>query len=246
MALSIKEAMAKAQANNWTIASGYWVNMYPREPKFRDAVGWNIEDVDFLDTIQLSLKSVDIPQHSADLVEKILAGEWHFTRNDDEIYAITFTFRDMNGGSLYRIFKNVWSGSKINYPDDYAFCGEVYLISQKSGKIGEETQKSHLIFNAPKMYITSLSQLQLSHETNEILEFSVEFKTNEPGFDGTDVGINLEGKTANLDDFSSTSITGLMQTGINKGMSYVKDFTQKTVKNWAIGLGESAKHAWDS
>lgn len=244
--VSIKDAMVKAQANNWTIASSYGVYLWPCNDDFAAAVGWDKSSSDMLDAVQLSLKSVDIPQHSADLVEKILAGEWHFTRNDDEMYTITFTFRDMNGGSLYRIFKNVWTGSKINYPDDYAFSGTVYLVSPKFGTLGNERELSHIIFNAPKMYITSLSQLQLSHETNEILEFSVEFKTNEPGFDDSDVGINLEGKTGSLNDLSSASITGLMQTGINKGMSYVKDFAQNTVKNWATGLGKDAKHAWDS
>lgn len=244
--LSIKDAMAKAQANNWTIASSYGVFLSPVNADFAKAVGWDTSNADMADAIQLSLKSVDIPQHSADLVEKILAGEWHFTRNDDEMYTITFTFRDMNGGSLYRIFKNVWSGSKINYPDDYAFTAQVYLISPKFGTLGKEYESTHTIFFAEKIYITSLSQLQLSHETNEILEFSVEFKTNEPAFDGSDVGINLEGKVGSLDDLSSASITGLMQTGINKGMSYVKDFTQNTITNWATGLGVDAKHSWDS
>lgn len=240
--LPIKDAVQYAQNNSWTIASSYFAIIQPVNPKFGEAVGWQYTD-NFNKMLHLCLKNVDIPQHTADLVEKILAGEWHFTRNDDEMYAITLTFRDMYGGSLYRIFQNVWSGAKINYPDDYAFNGSVFLIDAKNKNAAAGTS-SHLIFNSPKMYITSLSQLQLSHETNEILEFSVEFKTNEPGFDGN-VTVSLDGSTVSLKEkLNSGAISGLLQKGINTGMKYVDNFASKTMKSWGTQLGKKV-HEWD-
>lgn len=245
--LAVKEALEYAQSKNWTIVSSYCVKEFkPVNKKFAAAVKWDAKNM--ANVIQLSLKNVDIPQHSGDLVEKILAGEWHFTRNDDEIYVITFTFRDMGGGSLYRIFKNIWRGSRVNYPDDYAFSCNICLVDPRV-KSGESyAQSEYSIFQTEKMYITSISQLQLSHDTNEVLEFSVEFKTNEPAFDNTKFDISFDGNpTVNTTkDGTYGSVSNLVNRAVNKATNAVRDFTQTTVKEWAEGVGKDIKHRWDS
>lgn len=69
------------------------------------------------------------------------------------------TFRDMNGGELYRRFKNALELTKMNYFNTCLFNIKVYLDSEYY-----ETYGRTLIMETSEALIKSVSQLQLSHE----------------------------------------------------------------------------------
>ena len=196
--IGLNTAVYSAPRINWTLTSNFGVDLTPVSTDLQTLIGWNAGDVEYSKIFQLSIKSIDLPQHTADLVEKMTAGDWHFSRNEDEAYVTTVTFRDMWGGSLYRLFKNIWRISKVNYPDDTAFHIVVKLTHGPN--FGMMT-----CFEASKAYLTSISQIQLSHDNSEILEFSVEFKSNEPLAEYTQTLSNITGSQTDISSLTTQS-----------------------------------------
>ena len=168
------------------------------------------------------------------MVEKILAGEWHISRNEDELYVVNMTFRDFNAGVLYRLFKNIWNMGKYSYMDDVKFKLEVYLRDSLYGESGGK----YLLFGTQATWITSLSQLQLSYENNEILEFSVEFKTNEPYCDISHSPALSDG------EFKSNAIENSSLSQLNNLISTSTDITNKLVNTGLSKITDWAK-SWD-
>lgn len=231
--LGIKNAVLYSQTRNWSLTSGFTLELTPTEnaEKVAKHCGWRAS-TDWNELIQLSTKSIDIPQHTADLVEKILAGEWHISRNEDEIYVITFTFRDSNNGALYRFFNGMWLASKFKFPKECAFSCRIGFIEPKS----DSTAESKLIFGADEMFITSISQIQLSHENNEIVEFSVEFKTNTPMFDdakgGEFIWVYSDFTNDSKQSQSGGALSKLVNYGLNTASSAIDEFKNNLTKEW--------------
>lgn len=191
MALGLNKAVTNAQRVQWSITSNFYVEMHPVEQLITETVGWSAESEEFNNIIQLSIKNVDLPQHTADLIEKMIAGYWHISRNEDELFVFSVTFRDLWGGSLYRMFKNIWNLGKQLYPNYSTFYIKVVLTHGANGS-------EPVVFETPDAFLTSISQVQLSHENNEIMEFTVEFKTNEPYADFTTAISSLDGKQKDI------------------------------------------------
>jgi hypothetical protein len=240
--LRFETALTQAQCADWTLASNYRIFMQPNNDTIGAAIGWDYTE-DFSNLIQLSLKSVTIPAHSLDTIEKLIAGKWHISRNEDELYTITLTFRDVANSSLYRVFKSLWHASKINYPDDYSFMMYVNTLGRNTPDDEYEQAVGDTIFKTDKAYITSLSQMELSTETNEILEFSVEFKCDEPLWDYNNIIKKIDGQKTDSGVGNSatlnakSAVSSLINTGLNKLKSYVSDATTSAQQKAMDALG---------
>lgn len=220
MSLGLNKAVLNAQKIDWTITSNFEVTLEPCSSGLKSLIGWVEGSQDFQDIFSLSIKNIDIPQHTADLIEKLSAGNWHFSRNEDEAYVTTITFRDLWGGTLYRLFKNIWRIGKVNYPDDISFKIEV--------KLSHDKDKSWIsVYKVDKAFMTSISQIQLSHENTEILEFSVEFKSNEPIADYTTGITKLDGTSVDITKNTVSAVSSAISKYSGKLSSALKSITDK-------------------
>lgn len=237
--LSLSNALRKAQQVQWSFTNSFSVTLNLEET-MAGLVGWNNSKMP--EILNLSIKNVDIPQHTADLIEKIIAGEWHFSRNEDEIFVVTLTFRDMYNGALYRLFKSIWSAAKVNYMDKSKFSLSVDLVAGKKNSNGKD---SATIFYTDAAYMTSISQLQLSHENSEILEFSVEFKTNEPLCDMTEAITSIDGSYQTIDQKETKNkVSYLLESASKRAMREASKFAKETASSWGTSVGE-ALSSWD-
>lgn len=225
--LGLNKVIINAQRINWSITSNFYVRLIPVEPQVQNAVGWSATS-DFEEIIQISLKNIDLPQHTADLVEKMTAGDWHFSRNEDEPYIINLTFRDMWGGTLYRIFKNIWTIGKLSYPNYSWFNIEVYLTNASANN------EAIMVFKSTKAFLSSISQVQLSHENSEIMEFTIELKTNEPEtdfsktietWDGVQKDLTAKGSGNKYSNMLESGLNGIKNLASSKLSSISKNVT---------------------
>lgn len=233
--LSLNAAIPKVQRTSWSITSNFEVVLTPNPQSYVfKNLNWTVNKV--TEVLKTCIKNIDIPQHTADLIEKIMAGEWHISRNEDELYVVSMTFRDFNGGALYRLFKNIWNLGKYSYMDDVRFSLEVYLRDSISGESGGK----YLLFGTQATWITSISQLQLSYENNEIMEFTIEFKTNEPYCDISNSPAMSDGefKTNPLENSTISQLNNLISTStdianklVNTGLSKVTEWAS----SWDFG-----------
>lgn len=245
--LGLNTAATAVQKINWTITSNYYVLMLPVNQQVQTATGWGVDEA-FNDVLQLSIKNVDLPQHSPDLVEKMTAGKWHISRNEDELYVLSITFRDMWGGTLYRLFKNIWRIGKKNYPDVIKFNIQVFLTH--SGK--ETTDKNFnpvCVYYSSEALLTSISQVQLSHENNEIMEFTLEFKSNEPAADYQSLAVKLDGTQKDLNSSNSTrnDFSDILSKASSKLTSTVTDYLKGASKSAGQTIAGKIKDSfgWD-
>lgn len=221
--LGLNKVVTNVQQVQWTITSNFYVEMKPKEDLIKNAVGWTTNTVDFQEVMQMSIKNIDLPQHTADLVEKMIAGKWHISRNEDEIFVVSITFRDMWAGALYRMFKNIWNLGKQLYPNYSTFSIKIYLTHGNNNN-------NFVVYNVDDAFLTSISQIQLSHENAEILEFTVEFKSNEPTADYTKGITNFKGQQIDLSSLTTFKqglagqYTEFLQKGLSKLTSLAKDF----------------------
>ena len=238
--LGLNKVVSNVQQIQWTITSNFYVVMEPKEPTIQNTIGWTTNTEDFREVIQMSIKSVDLPQHTADLVEKMVAGKWHISRNEDELFVISITFRDMWAGALYRMFKNIWNLGKQLYPNFSTFGIKVYLTH------GKDTDEV-LVYEVDDAFMTSISQIQLSHENSEIMEFTVEFKSNEPLADYTTGITNFKGQQIDLSSLTTLKqglagqYTELLQKGLSKLTGLAKDYLSGKSKSLANSVSSKVK-----
>lgn len=221
--LGLNKVVSNAQQVQWTITSNFYVEMSPMEKAIQETIGWATNTEDFQEVIQMSIKNVDLPQHTADLVEKMIAGKWHISRNEDELFVVSITFRDMWAGALYRMFKNIWNLGKQLYPNFSTFHIKIFLTHGKD-------MENVVVYEVNDAFLTSISQIQLSHENAEIMEFTVEFKSNEPSADYTKGITNFKGQQIDLSSLTTFKkglqgqYTELLQKGLSKLTSMAKDY----------------------
>lgn len=215
MSVNLSTALKTIQQADWTFNHNFYIFMFPNNNDIAEAIGW-VSNAAFQEMIQTAVKSVSTPQSSLDAVEKLIAGKWHISRNEDEIYTLSITFRDLGSSSLYRIFKSLWHASKLNYPDDCSFYIMICMRGRSDTK-GADAMVSGQIYQVDKAYITGLSQMELSHETNEILEFSVEFKSDEPLWTYSNLKTSLNGNLSSKDKLSDLASKGLSSNANVKG-----------------------------
>lgn len=212
----------------WTRTNDFIVRLQPINDQFRQLIKWG----DILETqtsIDIALKSVNIPQYSGAFEELLVAGVWHFARDADPVYQTELTFRDFNGASLYRRFVNAFQVSKNNYSDVCAFLLEIYLPNGK----GENIQ----IAKIGDAQISDVSQLTLSQETTEILEFNVSFKSNQPTHSNDDIptNINLSSNKAYSNEYKnagSNFFSNLLKNGLSAAQNAVVDTFDNLLNSW--------------
>lgn len=233
---SLNTAIPKIQKTKWSITSNFEVEIQPKG-SIGSLVHW---DSNVTELLKVSLKNIDIPQHTADLIEKMISGKWHISRNEDEIYVLNATFRDFERGSLYRMFKHYWTYQKFMYMDEAKFGIKVYL--RDYGNVNNASVSKSVIFGSDAAYMTSLSQIQLSQENNEILEFSVEFKTNEPYCD------NATAPTLEFGSFGSIQTEASSTSGFGSKVNSLVNNTLKVGQsfiNKGLNSLQSKLTSWD-
>ena len=104
MALSLSEVVNIAKNQDWAHISNFSVDISPVNFSYASKIQWkNFSDIQ--KQIDVSLKSVDVPQHSVATIEEYVGTQWKHTNSREDLFTCTMTFRDMNGGELYRRFK---------------------------------------------------------------------------------------------------------------------------------------------
>ena len=238
--LGLNKVVSNVQQVQWSITSNFFITIKPSNTVIQEAIGWATNTVDFEEVMQMSIKSVDLPQHTADLVEKMIAGKWHISRNEDELFVINITFRDMWAGALYRMFKNIWNLGKQLYPNYSMFEIEVTLTHGPD-------KGTATVYRVNDAFLTSISQIQLSHENSEILEFSVEFKSNEPDAEYTTGISNFKGQQVDLSSLTrfkqglAGQYTELLQKGLSRLTSMTKDYLSGKSKSLSDSASSKIK-----
>lgn len=196
---------------NWSRTSHFNIDLRPKHQSFASKTKWG--DVNKTsDDINICLKDVVLPQYSGQFNEEIINGKWHFSRAADKAYNITLTFKDFNNGTLYRKFVNCLQVSRGNYSDACDFIIKVYLYNLNNINI--------CVLDTSEAQISDVSQITLSNENNEILEFSVEFKMNQPKHSDANLA-NIQFYNASF--LSEDSIEGKFSNWIKNGLSKVEN-----------------------
>nr|DAJ35700.1 MAG TPA: Baseplate wedge protein [Caudoviricetes sp.] len=232
MALSLSEVVNIAKNQDWAHISNFSVDISPVNSSYASKIQWkNFSDIQ--KQIDVSLKSVDVPQHSVATIEEYVGTQWKHANSREDLFTCTMTFRDMNGGELYRRFKNALELTKMNYFNTCLFNIKVYLDSEYY-----ETYGRTLIMETSEALIKSVSQLQLSHENgSEILEFSVEFKFNTPSYSKYFKGLNgssidVSSPFEEVKNKIENKVTSLVDKAINKGVGFISSKVDGLLKNW--------------
>lgn len=232
MALSLSEVVNIAKNQDWAHISNFSVDITPINPSYASKIKW--KDFSAMQKqIDVSLKSIDVPQHSMATIEEYIGTKWKHANSRDDLFVCTMTFRDMNGGELYRRFKHALELTKMNYFNVCLFNIKIYLDSEYY-----ETYGRTLILETSEALIKSVSQLQLSHENgSEILEFSVEFKFNTPSYSKYYKGLNgssidVSSPFEDAKNKIENKVTSLVDKAINKGVGLISSKVDSLLKNW--------------
>lgn len=233
MALPLSEVVELAKKQDWSHPANFSVDLMPIDSDYANSIKWNNPSM-IQKQIDICLKSVDVPQHSTASIEEYLGTKWHQANSRDELFTCTMTFRDLNGGEMYRRFKRALELTKINYPSRCFFNINIFLDSEYY-----ETSGRTLIMSTNDALLRSVSQMQLSHENgSEILEFSVEFKFNTPDYNKEFTGLsnnqNISGANV-LDQIKTKGInyaTTALSKGINKISNKVISGINSYLENW--------------
>ena len=232
MSSKLSDVVRKVQETDWTQPWNFSVIIRPEDDGFKNLCGWS--DVKKMqDKIDISIKSVNVPQKSCNLIEEYNGVKWYQANSRDELYDINLTFRDFNQGELYRKFTSAFNNTKDNYFEKIRFY---ICISLDSNDLNQDDfgLKSIKIFETNQAIITAVSQLQLSYETkDEVLEFDVSFKTNTPLHDERYIDIsklNLDIDSIRsalknqLEKSAKNVISNVIQSGLKAIKSTVSDY----------------------
>lgn len=216
MATQLSNVASTINKVKWSKTCEFTVVINPNNEGFRNLIKWG-NPSDMQTSIDIALKDITLPQYTASMNEELIAGEWHFSRAFNEAFTTSITFRDFENASLYRRFVNAFMMAEGNYSDNAGFTIEVFLDSDKSVQI----------MGIQDAQINSVSSLNLSQENAEILEFTVEFRSNIPTH--SDEGI----KTVDAKDSITTGnqsvaskVTGFFTNAIKNGLSKAQNMVE--------------------
>ena len=232
MASKLSSVVKRVQETDWTQPWNFSVDIRPKDPGFANLCGWT-DTVKMQEKIDISIKSINVPQRSCTLIEEYNGVRWYQANSRDELYDVNITFRDFNQGELYRKFVSAFNNTKDNYFEKIKFYISISLCSNDLNQV-DPNAKNIKIFETDMALITSVSQLQLSHETkDEILEFDVSFKTNTPYhneefIDITKLNLNVDAirntLKNKLEQSAKNVISNIIQAGLNTVKNTVKDY----------------------
>ena len=219
----LDEVVKLVHKQDWTKIANFNVNINPVNQDFGNIIKWG-SSIETQKMIDLSVKSVNIPQYSNAVIEEYIANRWFQANSRDELFVMNITFRDMNGAELYRKFLNAHFQSKGNYFDKSVFEIQVSLDSE-NGPVN--------ILNTNMALVTSISQLQLYHENaNEILEFDVEFKVNTPLHSNQVINnIKQSGEQSNITQ-SLNKVEKIFSNALSKGLDNLTKKVDSLLKSW--------------
>lgn len=146
-------------------------------------LGWNIKDNERL---SLHLKDIQLPQITADELNSWNGNRWARANGKPQQYKFSMTFYDSNQLEFYKMFSAQFREQSYRYFDDYAFNVFVSRDSEYGDRyhndttgFGDRSFNSLPLMSLKRCAITGVSQITFSNETDQILEFSVEFVAND-------------------------------------------------------------------
>lgn len=209
--MDLSKVTSVINATDWSKASDISLTLNPVNTNFGNIIMWG-DYIDTQKTIDISFKSISIPQYTAKLIEELVGGVYHQSRGVDELFELQITFRDFNSMSLYRRFVNAFIYANGNYSDNTLFKIEVFC--------GGKQSKNLAILSTNKAYLTAVSQLELSQENNEVVEFNVSFKFILPNHDNSDIkNINIENVIKSDNNNTVETINNFFSKAITNGLS---------------------------
>lgn len=202
-------------ANNvdWVRTFDFNVLVQPVLMEFGALIDWT-DYSSMNDVINGCLKSINLPQYTGNFEELLIAGKFHFARVTNPVFQVEMTFRDFANGSLYKKFVNAYILGPNNYSEKTNFA----IIVKLNDSPILETYEAQL---------SDVSQLQLSHENTEIMEFSVSFKMNLPAtlFRNTSNSLFADASRPANRDSNINSARNIFSNVIKNGLS----LTQNTI-----------------
>lgn len=209
----------------WSKTCEFTVVILPNNDGFKNLIRWG-NPSEMQTSIDITLKDIVLPQYTASMNEELVAGEWHFSRAFNEVFVTTMTFRDFENASVYRRFVNAFIMSEGNYSDNTSFSIEVYL----------DEEKSIQVMGISDAQISSVSSLNLSQDNSEILEFTVEFRSNTPTHsnDGIKTIDTKDVVTGNQSVASGTNnmFSNAIRNGLSKAQNAVVGGFDNFLKSW--------------
>lgn len=167
--MNLKDAIVTAYETNWSMINTFTVQF--DFPIFFD----NLLQVEFDESINLCIKSVNTPDFQNTPIEVFVGNKWRIQNGRDELYKFSITFRDKDQMRLYKSFYNIYKQTREQYFDKCSFTVIIY----KDADYFSETDRKIMEFNGT--LIESVSNLAFSNETqSEIAEFTVNFKCVSP------------------------------------------------------------------
>lgn len=227
-AVTLNKLASVINTIKWSKTSDFIVIMKPINATFQNLINWG-NPTETQNSIDICLKSINLPQYTGRFEELLIGGTWVLARGADPVYQVDMTFRDFDNASMYRRFVNAFQISKGNYNDVCAWLIQVYLSNGSKNILVMETQDALL---------TDVSQIQLSQDNNEIVEFNVSFKMNQPNHDNTDIkNIQLAGTSNTTGDDSvqskaSSYFSNMLKNGLSAAQNAVQDTFENLVSKW--------------
>lgn len=167
--MKLDRAVIEAYNRQWSMVNAFTVEFH-LPPALINHIGGQIQD-----DINLSIISMTTPDFTNDPIEAYIANKWFIQNGKDALYRFSMTFRDYDQMGLYRKFMKIYNFAKEQYFDDVAMS----VIVTKDGDWYNEEDK--ILINLDGTMVESVSNISFNNDTeNQIAEFSVNFKSNQP------------------------------------------------------------------
>lgn len=196
---------------DWVKTFDFNVLVQPVLAEFGALIDWT-DYSSMNDVINGCLKNINLPQYTGNFEELLIAGKFHFARVTNPVFQVEMTFRDFANGSLYKKFVNAYILGPNNYADKTSFA----IIVKLNDSPILETYEAQL---------SDVSQLQLSHENAEIMEFSVSFKMNLPAtlFRNTSNSLLADANKSTNQDVLANNAKNIFSNAIKNGLSFAQN-----------------------
>ena len=219
----ISELIANIRTTEWQQTHLFSVYFEPVSTKMKNFIKW--KDSDMAEKILYGVKSIKLPQTSAQMNEVILNQTYFMTQTKFDVEQTEIEFRDFAGLPVYRKLKSCFKLSDDLYPDDLKFRIMLNAIHRESGDVTNIV----LIENA---IMQGISGIEFGHEKSDLAEFSISFRhppidwaLHEVMNNGIDFSaLNGSMLRISLKDIASSLKASLMDftfSAINKGISSI-------------------------
>jgi len=154
--MGISNTMKNIYSANWSLTDEF-VFTFSNTSYQLESTGYSPQDV-----WNMCVINIDTPQITAPINDFTMGGIKRMYSGMYGVYTTSVTFRDFEGMFLKDFFTKIWAAQYTKYFDEIK--STIHVSS--AGKT---------IFQSDDCLISDISQSQLSHDNNQIMEFTVSF-----------------------------------------------------------------------